>query len=427
LRVYAKRQISGIASAVVYDAKHLPVFHLSATNLSALFDATRMTRSESTTPLHIAFCITELNVGGAERCLTELATGLDRGRFATSVACLGPRPVGSGVSLVAKLDAAGVPVHYFNASGLSGAPRVLRQLRRQWQLERPDLVQTFLFHANVLGTIAAWRAGVPRIVTGLRVAEPRRRWRRPLERLAGRLTDRHVAVSEGVAKFARERIGLQAERIIVIPNGVSLPSDSLVPADLLRLGMREGRRAMAFVGRLDEQKGVEWLVEQTPELFRQLPQHNLLIIGTGPLEARLRNRVERIGVSARVHFVGWRDDVAAILAAADLLVVPSQWEGMPNVVLEAMAAGRPIVAFDVEGVSDTIGENAFRQVVSRDDRAGFLDRVIEIAVNRALQTSLGRANRDRAEMQFSLEKMIAGYERIYLELCLGPLPSPPRA
>jgi glycosyltransferase involved in cell wall biosynthesis len=125
--------------------------------------------------------------------------------------------------------------------------------------------------------------------------------------------------------------------------------------------------------------------------------------------------------------VGWRDDVAAILAAADLLVVPSQWEGMPNVVLEAMAAGRPIVAFDVEGVSDTIGENAFRQVVSRDDRAGFLDRVIEIAVNRALQSILGRANRDRAEMQFSREKMIAGYERIYLELCLGPLPSPSRA
>jgi glycosyltransferase involved in cell wall biosynthesis len=375
-----------------------------------------MPRAESSKPLHIAFCITELNVGGAERCLVELATRLDRERFAPSVACIGPRPIGSAGALAAKLDAAGVPVRYCNASSAASALRVLWQLRRRWRVDRPDIVQTFLWHANVLGTLAAWSAGIPRIVTGLRVAEPHRRWRRPLERLAGRLADRNVAVSEGVAKFARERIGLRANRIVVIPNGVSLSEESVAPADLSRLGLPPGRRAIAFVGRLDAQKGVEWLVEQAPELLRRLPQHDLLVVGTGPLERRLRSRGERLAVARRVHFAGWRDDVANILAAVDLLVVPSRWEGMPNVVLEAMAAARPIVAFDVEGIAESLGDEALRQIAPREDHSGFIERVVEIATDFDLREHLGRANRHRVERQFAVENMIARFERLYLEL-----------
>jgi glycosyltransferase involved in cell wall biosynthesis len=372
--------------------------------------------AESSTPLHVTFCITELNVGGAERCLVELAIRLDRERFAPSIACLGPRPIGNSGALAARLDAAGVPVHYFNARGPASAPRVLWQLQRQWRADRPDIVQTFLWHANVLGTLAAWSAGVPRIVTGLRVAEPHRRWRRPLERLAGRLADRHVAVSEGVAKFARERIGLQANKIVVIPNGVSLPEEPVAPADLSRLGLPGGRRAIAFVGRLDEQKGVEWLVEQTPELFRRLPQHDLLIVGTGPLEDRLRSRARRLSVAGRVHFAGWRDDIPNILAAVDLVVIPSQWEGMPNVVLEAMAAARPMVAFNVEGIAEALGEDASRQIAAHKDRDGFIERMVEIAADFELQLRLGHANRDRVMRQFAVENMVARYERLYLEL-----------
>ncbi|HEY2147093.1 MAG TPA: glycosyltransferase, partial [Pirellulales bacterium] len=137
-----------------------------------------MTQTAAPQLLHVAFCITELDVGGAERCLVELATRLDRTRFKTSVACLAQWPRGARGALADQLDAAGVPVCYFDARGISSAARVLRQLRRHWQASRPDIVQTFLFHANVIGAIAARRAAVPRIVTGLRVAEPHRRWRR---------------------------------------------------------------------------------------------------------------------------------------------------------------------------------------------------------------------------------------------------------
>jgi glycosyltransferase involved in cell wall biosynthesis len=375
-----------------------------------------MTQTAGPKLLHVAFCITELEVGGAERCLVELATRLDRARFATSVACLGPRPRGDRAALDQKLEAAGVPVRYFNARGIASAPRVLKRLRQHWQESRPDVVQTFLFHANLIGAIAAWRAGVPTIVTGLRVSEPHRRWRRPIERITGRVADRHVAVSEGVARFAREKIGLPTEKIVVIPNGVVVPKDPIAAADLSHLGVPFGRRAITFVGRFDEQKGIEWLIEQAPEIARRLPNHDLLMVGVGPLAERLRGRAERLGVSDRVHFCGWRNDVPAILSACDLLVVPSQWEGMPNVVLEAMVAARPVVAFDVEGVVDALGDHASRQIATRGDRAGFVERVVEIASNAELQGNFGRLNQNRAGAELSVPKMIARYEELYIEL-----------
>ncbi|HEV2972634.1 MAG TPA: glycosyltransferase [Pirellulales bacterium] len=368
-------------------------------------------------PLRIAFCITELNVGGAERCLVELAIGLKQLGHETSVCCLGPRPVDGAARLLWRLGDAQVPVSFLGARGPLSAPRVLQQLRRQFRAERPDIVQTFLWHANVLGPLAAWSAGIGRIVTGLRVAEPRRRSRWPLERFAGRLADRHVAVSEGVAAFARDRIGLPAEKIVVIPNGVSLDKEPIAAIDLSRFGISAGRRAIAFVGRLDEQKGIEWLVERSPDLFARLPHHDLLIVGKGPLEAAIARRVERLRLAGRVHLVGWREDVSEILAAADLIVAPSQWEGMSNVVLEAMAVARPVVAFDVEGVRDALGANTVAQIVDREDRSAFVESLVRVAANESLQQELGATNRKWVEAHFRLDRMIAAYERLYLELC----------
>jgi glycosyltransferase involved in cell wall biosynthesis len=368
-------------------------------------------------PLRIAFCITELNVGGAERCLVELAIGLRRLGHGPSVYCLGPRPVDGAARLLARLDDAQVPISFFGARGLRSAPRVLRQLRREFRAERPDIVQTFLWHANVLGPLAAWSAGIARVVTGLRVAEPRRRWRWPLERFAGRFADRHVAVSEGVADFARERIGLQAEKIVAIPNGVSLNKEPVAAIDLSHFGISAKRRAVVFIGRLDEQKGIEWLVERSPDLFARLPRHDLLIVGKGPLEDAIARRIDRLQVADRVHLLGWRDDVAAILAAADLLVAPSQWEGMSNVVLEAMSVARPVVAFDVEGIRDVLGDNSAAQIVDRKNRDAFIDNVTRIAADQLLQHELGATNRDRVESHFRLDQMVAAYERLYGELC----------
>ena len=210
--------------------------------------------------LRIALCITSLVEGGAERCLTELALGLEKRQFVPRIFSLGPRLTNPSSRLVERLEAAEIGVEFFDGRGSLGAWQVTRQLGDRLRVWQPDLVQTFLWHANVLGTLAAHAAGVSHIVTGLRVAEPGRRWRRPLERWASRRAERHVAVSRGVADFARERIGLAAEKIVVIPNGIDLQQYPAIPADLRPLGVLPARRALLFVGRLEEQKGVDELI-----------------------------------------------------------------------------------------------------------------------------------------------------------------------
>ena len=146
-------------------------------------------------------------------------------------------------------------------------------------------------------------------------------------------------MSQAVADFSAARLGLPAEKLVVIPNGIDLDKyPARQPADLRAFGIAAGRRAVTFVGRLEPQKGVEWLIETAPLWLAKLPDCDLLLVGEGPLRASLEAAARAAGIADRVHFAGWRADVPEILAASDLLVLPSVWEGMPNVVLEAMAS-----------------------------------------------------------------------------------------
>lgn len=370
----------------------------------------------SSAPVPIAFCITELNFGGAERMLVELATRIDRGRFAAVVYSLAARPAGDDERLALRLEEAGVPVRFFGGSGVRHAPRVLRQLTQALQQQRPAILQNFLWHANTLGTLAGGVAGVPHIVSGIRVTERRRNPHRWIARRATRLVERHVCVSRAVADFSAREVGLPAERLVVIPNGIEVEQYPAPAADLAALDLPAGRRAILFAGRLSPQKRIDWLLERTPAIFAELPEHDLLVVGRGRELPRLQNLAERLGVGGRVHFLGWRSDLPAILAASDLLVLTSRAEGMPNVVLEAMASAKPVAATEAEGVGELLGPAADEQVAPRDDAAGFVRNVVRIASDAALAERLGGENRARAATEFSLSRMVARYEQLYLSL-----------
>jgi glycosyltransferase involved in cell wall biosynthesis len=368
-------------------------------------------------PIRLALVITELEVGGAEKCLVELATHIDRQRFTPVVYSLGPRPDSKKDALVRRLEETQIEVHFFDLDKWSdywgGVRRLAAALRRQ----RAEIVQTFLFHANVLGTRAARRAGVRRIATGVRVADPRR-WRSIVERWTTRSADRFVCVSHGVAEHCRRR-GFATRKLVVIPNGIDLAAwDSAEPANLTHFGLPPGQRAIVYVGRLDAQKRVKPLVAlMATELAAAIPKHDLLLVGEGPLRSPLEELAGRLRIGSRVHFAGWRPDVPNVLAAADLLVLPSQWEGMPNAVLEAMAAGKPVVATLAEGVQELLGERVAEQGVPLGAGwAPFCDRITAILGNSQTARDLGRHNQERAQRHFSREAMLAAYERLYFEL-----------
>lgn len=364
-------------------------------------------------PIPLALVITELEFGGAEQALVNLATGLSRERFSPVVYSLKSRPKND--LLVQRLEGANIPVHFLDVQSSWQFFSAISRLATLFKQQQPQLVQSFLFHANVVATLAARRAKAPRMVTGIRVADPSK-WRQRVERWLTPKVDKIVCVSQGVADYCRDKCRFPAEKLMVIPNGVDLTRfENIQPADLTELGVPAGRRAILYVGRLDRQKGLDWLlVKVMPRVFRELPQHDLVLVGEGPEhDALLRHA---LALDSHVHFTLWRADVPQLMAASDLLVLASRWEGMPNVVLEAMASRLPVVAAQAEGVAELLGDGAALQSCPAGDAAGFAERIIRVARDRTLAAEQGAQNKQRAADEFSLAAMISRYEALYESL-----------
>lgn len=361
----------------------------------------------------VALGITELEIGGAEQNLVELATRLDRSRFLPEVYCLAPRPTDLQRSCVPALEAAAVPVHFLDGRRWWHVPRVLARWTELLRKQQPHLLQTFLFHANLLGRHAARRAGVPLVLAGIRVAERQSRWHLWLDRRSSGQVDRYVCVSNSVARFSVAH-GLPKNKLVVIPNGIDASRYPAAAADLAPLGIPPGEPTVIFVGRLDWQKGLDWLLQSAPAWL--VPPRHLLIVGDGPLRGRLERQTAGLRLTERVHFAGWRSDVPRLLAASRLLVLPSRWEGMPNAVLQAMATGLPVVSTEVEGVDELLGgEPQKGQIVPFGNSALWAEKIDEF-LGPARGSEAGSANRRKALSRFTIESTVRAYEDLWTTL-----------
>ena len=362
-------------------------------------------------PLRIAFCITDLQYGGAEKILCQLAKGLDRRRWKPAVFCLSsPQPLESS------LRRAGIPVHCISAHHRWDVT-VIPKLATAIRLFDPHVLQTFLFHANFSGRLAGRWAGVPLIVSGARVAERRFRWPMILDNLTARLADHTICVSQGVARWTHERAHWPRSRLSVIPNGVDVSAfESALPADRNALGVPDDALVVLFVGRLDPQKGLHDLLEAFAGLRKEIPRAHLLMVGQGPLQGVLQSQSANLQLQDCIHFTDWRADVANLMKAADIFALPSHWEGMPNVLLEAMAAGLPVVATRVEGSEEAVIHGETGLLVSPGDPTMLKSALIELAKADQLRVKLSETARKRVREFFTIETMIARYERRYLEL-----------
>jgi glycosyltransferase involved in cell wall biosynthesis len=371
------------------------------------------------TPLRIALVITELEVGGAERCLANVAAGLDRNRFSPVIYSLAPRPAIERGALVASLARADVPVRFLGFSSKWRLPAAVRCLARHLAQQQPHVVQSMLFHANVVAAAATRGIDARGLSLGIRVAEPSR-WRQWLERRLALRAHRITCVSQSVADYAAGRLRIPSSKLCVIPNGFDLRRCANVrPADLQSMGVPPSQRVITCVTRLAYQKGVDRLIRVAGTMLESLPQHDLLLVGDGPQAAALRRKAARLGIASRVHFAGWREDVLEVLLASDLMVLPSRWEGMPNALLEAMACGRPVVCTRVEGVEEVLGPLAEPQTVAADDLQAFAHKVVAIIRDPDLSGLLGIQNRQRIDDFFSLPVMIQRYEELFEAVARG--------
>lgn len=371
--------------------------------------------------MRIALVITELDPGGAEKCLTELALFLSHHGHETRVWALGCAPQPPHDELAKRLATAGVQVRFGNAKSTFGALRIVRWLRGELIAYAPDVVQSMLWHANVLSALAL-RRNRCRLLGGMRVSEPRRgRWL--LERLAARRMEHIVCVSQDVYQHALKNERLPEQKLLVIPNGVSEQTltGSTAPnwSDLCNGPMQ---RVILFVGRLEPQKGVLQLAQQLPALLHALPDWSLAMIGTGSLRDDINKLVTDSDLRSRVHLLGWVPNAANWIRASQIVILPAIYEGMPNVLLEAMAASKPFVAFRVDGVDQLVSpkdgypsELARLQFAERRNWSEFIGRVQNLASDDHLRAKCGAANHSHVDKHFRLDAQLQKYLRLYEE------------
>ena len=357
----------------------------------------------------ILLIIPTLDRCGAEKQLTLLACGLPRDRFEVHVCALtrdGPYR--------AVLEQAGVPVTVIGKSWKID-PRAYWRLYRTVRRLQPDLVHTWLFAANAYGRQAAWQAGVRHVVAGERCVDPWKRWHElAIDRYQARRTDRIVTNSQGVVEFYAGH-GLPADKFTVIPNGVEPAEPSRVTREqlLAEWELPPGSRLIAAVNRLWPQKRVKDLIWAADLLKVARDDTHLLIIGDGPQRWRLQRYRDQVQIGDRVHFLGERHDVAQLMPHFDCLWLGSQYEGQSNAVLEAMAAGVPVVATDIAGNRDLVVHDQTGFLVPVGDRAGFARWTHRLLDDADLWRRCSESAVARIRDEFSVEKMVQRHVELY--------------
>jgi L-malate glycosyltransferase len=359
--------------------------------------------------------ITRLPVGGAERLLVDIASQLDRNRYESVVCCIQEKG-----ELAQELEALGIPVLCLNRMRSKRFDlRAVADLIGLIRARRISLVHCHLYHANLYGRLAALVARVPAIATVHNTYVRRKLHRRLLNNLLSRGSARVIAVSEEIRRDLLRYDGIAPDRIVMIQNGIDLRR---VETQMTRLQARErlGISAEEFtigcIGRLEEQKGHRYLLEALAMLEEDQTlagRTRVLLVGDGRLQRELKERASALGVAGKVSFLGTRRDIAEILKALDLVVMPSLWEGLSVAMLEAMAAGLPLVISDVGGVSQALGNNEYGLKVAPADPAGLAGAIRLLAGDPGRRASLGRLAKQRVLAEFSAEAMLAKLGLVY--------------
>jgi len=370
--------------------------------------------------LRIAHLIESDGPGGAERFLAHMASAL-QAAGASNVAFL---PADGEGWLERELRGSGVAIEHFRLER-PASPACARGLEAAFRRHRIEIAHSHEFTMAVYGGWACWRTGIPQVVTmhGSLYYAGRLR-RRVALRAALALRGRTVAVSESLARRLREYLWMPASGVAMISNGVPRVTP---PAPPLReeLGLRVTDRLLVAVGNLYPVKGHRHLIDAAALLAGRHPALHVAIAGRGAMEGDLRAAARDRGLADRVHLIGLRSDVPAVLGAADVFVLPSLSEGLPLALLEAMFAGRPIVASAVGEVSAALAQGVAGVLVPPGDPQALAAALDGVLSDPQRAGELGRAAARRAAAEYDISRMVRRYVDLYEE-ALGRRGAVPR-
>ncbi len=368
--------------------------------------------------IRILFIIDGLEFGGGERVFLQLASRLGnfyKAHFAAS-------PGGIFERKVKEHEVPFFPVDMSRQISL----KPIWQLKKIIASEDINLVHSQGARANFFARIASRMAGVPynvctvaTLVDNFYVGEAKKRIYRLIDSFSQRYVDRFIVVSDALQEKLLQNYGIASNRICKVYNGIDLKKYS--PDTYIRNLRKEWKISQAVpligaIGRMVWEKGFEFLIKAIPEVVQIVPEAQFVFVGEGPLKDKLIVKSEQLNVRDRIIFAGFRNDINDILAAIDLLVIPSLSEGFPMITLEAMAMEKAIIASCINGITEQItdGENGI--LVPPKDHISLAEAIMRLIQNRELPIKLSMSARKKVEQEFSVEKMVAETEKVYLSL-----------
>lgn len=357
-------------------------------------------------------------LGGGQVTVLTLARGLDKQKFEVLVASEEGGPL---VDELEKIGIGHIPLKLGKASGLSAVRAIAEILRKN----AVDILHTHGGVAGLYGRLAARKAMTPAVVHtvhGIHYLH----YRNPaakrafilLERRLSRYSDAVIFVSVADMERAALLRLAQPPQARLIRNGVSpIPQGRLRDPAAVRAELGAvGRPLVVAVSRLHRQKGVIYLLRAVPLVRNEIPGVRVVVAGGGPLRERLGNELKSLRIEDDAALLGEKKDALDILAAADLFVLPSLWEGLPYVLVEAAALRKPIVAADIDGVREVVRSGATGVLVPPRDPGALAASILLLLKDKALANRLGEAARAEIPPQFSVERMISETDALYLEV-----------
>jgi len=363
---------------------------------------------------------TPSGIGGVERLLLDMAPHYNRDRFCIAHCNLFDETGGTG-AFPTGLRATGLPV--FEIAGLRwhDLPRMVRQLRRLVRQEEIDVLHLHMVHATIIGGLAAF------LPTRAKVVVSKHYLYSMLSRTALRVVDRFftnradavAAVSKAVADDL-ERHGIAAGRDRVIHNGIDLDAFDGRSSKPASVDLSESAPLLASFGNLHPRKGHEYAVMAMPDILREHPTARLMLVGEGPRHAYLEALAKSLGIQASIMMRGFEPNVPALMLSVDVCVHPSLDEPFGIALLEAMAAGKPVVATSVDGIPEIIEHGANGLLVPPRDPKAIADAVLALLRNEPFRERTGAAGRARVEREFTIQETVRSYEALYEQIVGRP-------
>ncbi|MGO8705608.1 MAG: glycosyltransferase [Candidatus Brocadiia bacterium] len=378
-------------------------------------------------PIRVLFLTGSLNLGGTERNILHLATRLSPERFRVEV-----WSDYEGEPVQAQLRARGIPCRALKSGSSLGRPLLTRLLRHnlpyQWRLfrllraNRESVVHAFGFPMAYYAVLIGRLAGCRRIVFSVQDWDV---WKRSgvyamLDRISSRLAKRVVADGQGARRLAARRQGMAPDRLVTIYDGVDAEElkASRDPAETRRdLGLAPDGVTVGMIARLDlAKKGQDVFLRAIPAIRAKAPGTQFVLVGDGPDRARIEALLQSLPAGARPVMAGRRTDLADVIAALDVLAIPSRWESVPKILLEAMWLTRAVVAAAVGDIPEILDETC-GALVPPNDPGALADAVGRFAGDEDYRLRIGRAAHERIRaLGLTLDDSVRAYEKLYEEI-----------